>query len=748
MGLLAIGPLAEGGIALPAGSAFEKVTEANKGDADIPYQSSTVRASADGRRITFQTPVGLRDGQGVVIPSNGLSTLGADGWTMRSIMPPFAPDAYGVLIDNRPGYQSFANDLSGGVFVQPGPPLTPGASSGIRNAYRRSFASGAYDLLTPTPLDPLDVGFNVQYAPIVADVTSDLSHVLYGSGYYRLTPDAPPFVQSAYEWVNGTTRLVGILPDGTPAPDGSVPGRGVGAGSVYFGDELRNERAMSADGSRIFFTTPGRLFFGAGAWGDLYVRENGRTTIEVSRSQRTPLDPRGHQVSQFATASEDGSVVWFMSCEQLTNDSTADAGTLGQCSPGDAKTDLYRFDVEAGTLRDLTGGFTDSVNGVLGASNDGESVYFATFSSARGGYDIYVARSGAIRQIATGLDGVEATLNWSPNVQGLTKGSEVSKDGRYLVFNAATSQGGIDTRGRRQVYLYDAEAPADPLTCISCDPAGGDPVEDAALRPLQLGWPFIRPYISRNINDAGTRVFFETPTPLVSDDINGTIDVYQYDIPQRRVELVSSGTGSDDAHFGDASADGSAVFFVTRQQLIPDLDEDLLADVYVARAGATPHRARARIEDCVSDSCQGPLPAAPTDDTPGSSEFSGPGDQLEKAVPRTANVFHLGGLSPTQRAAWARTGRTNLRIRVSSAGKVSARVRAKVGSRTRVVARASRTAREGGTVTLSLRLSPAARRQLNRTGRLRLTISVTYSKARGAQRATLTLRTQARGGAR
>jgi hypothetical protein len=97
-------------------------------------------------------------------------------------------------------------------------------------------------------------------------------------------------------------------------------------------------------------------------------------------------------------------------------------------------------------------------------------------------------------------------------------------------------------------------------------------------------------------------------------------------------------------------------------------------------------------------------------------------------------------LSRRQQRTWARSGAVTLTVRASEAGKVSAQVRAKVGKRTVVAARASKTATEGGEVSLTLRLSSVARKHLRKTGKLPVTVRVTYSGSSGAQSTSLTLK--------
>jgi hypothetical protein len=126
---------------------------------------------------------------------------------------------------------------------------------------------------------------------------------------------------------------------------------------------------------------------------------------------------------------------------------------------------------------------------------------------------------------------------------------------------------------------------------------------------------------------------------LVSQDSNGTLDVYEYEPPgvggctesagtfsprsDGCVGLISSGTASTESVFLDASENGDDVFFLTTAQL-SKRDTDTTYDVYDARVGGGEPEPVAPVE-CQGDACQG-FVEAPSDLTPGSLIFSGPGN--------------------------------------------------------------------------------------------------------------------------
>jgi hypothetical protein len=89
----------------------------------------------------------------------------------------------------------------------------------------------------------------------------------------------------------------------------------------------------------------------------------------------------------------------------------------------------------------------------------------------------------------------------------------------------------------------------------------------------------------------GSRVFFTTDERLTADDTDtGREDVYER--AGGVTTLVSQPTGvadpdTDSAFFHDASADGSRVFFTTRQKLTADDTDSDLRDVYERAGGVT-----------------------------------------------------------------------------------------------------------------------------------------------------------------
>jgi hypothetical protein len=175
------------------------------------------------------------------------------------------------------------------------------------------------------------------------------------------------------------------------------------------------------------------------------------------------------------------------------------------------------------------------------------------------------------------------------------------------------------------VYLYNYTT--NRRVCVSCDPSGAAPLggADFTLNSADATGSFSdQERVPRAISNDGTRVFFDSPDPLVPADVNGKSDVYEYDLATGEPRLISSGRSDADSLFVEASADGRDVFFVTRQRLVPG-DVDNNTDLYDARIdGGLP--ATAPPPACTADACQGPPAAGPPALTPASATGGGAGN--------------------------------------------------------------------------------------------------------------------------
>jgi hypothetical protein len=206
------------------------------------------------------------------------------------------------------------------------------------------------------------------------------------------------------------------------------------------------------------------------------------------------------------------------------------------------------------------------------------------------------------------------------------------------------------------------------------------------------------------------------------------------------LRLISSGRGATDSKFLDASLSGDDVFFTSRDRLV-GIDNDNQVDLYDARMGggiAAQHPAPAP-QPCEGEKCQGATSGAPFLPGVGSGGAS-QGD----VDPGPRPSYSVARLSRAQRAKLASGRPALLRVRVNRAGKVTLEARAKLGRRMRTVATASKTARGAGSLTLSVKLSRAALRELTRKGKLKVALAARFAGVREAQTSTVSLR-RARG---
>lgn len=677
------------------------------------------------------------------------------GWSSQPIDPPVPDGHFQVALA---GYTNFSADLSKAALLSTAA-LTADSTPQANQAYIRDNSTGSYRLTTPVAGDAMPFPISALNGFLLhnAGVSDDYSHVLYESAIAQtedaVAPDYTTY--NAYEWVDGAgVRLVGVLPDGTIPQSGSKPGSGWFTGS--------QEHALSRDGGRAFFHVieSGQEVNFSSA-GQLLVREDGSVTKHASASRRTDCagdascggdgvgdpapDPAGPLPALFLTAeAERGDRVLFTSCEKLTDDSTASlshptcAGgdgvpyRFGEAFPG---RDLYEFDVVSGVLRDLT---TEDVSGadvfgVVGASDDLERVYFVAggvldSGAVDGAPNLYVRAGGVTRFVATLTD--EDRENWSSAPWEKVDAARVTPDGGHVLVTSRASLTGYDnastecTGGRcSEVYLYDLEA--DKLTCVSCDPRGEAAEGDAEPMSFRFANQSSDP-LPRNVLEDGSAVFFQTHDGLVPQDVNGKQDVYVWK-KDGGVRLLSSGTGSADSYFADASASGDDAFFLTYDRLTVD-DVDDFVDMYDARVDGGFPEPEPPAPGCEGDGCQGPPSDAPSVGAgPGSARFFGAGDLPSG---RQTAGFKVASLSVVARRKFARTGRVALRVRVPKGGRIAAR--SNRGRGTQLVAKGA------GTKRLVLRLSSRSRRVLRERGRLSVRITVRFDGA--TRTTTVTLR--------
>lgn len=648
---------------LPDCRAFEQVTPVNKDATNPSGGDSLVQVARSGDAVTFFAEANLPGGHGASEFPLFVALRGATAWSAQGLDPPSPPGpAVEVL--------GWSEDL------------TMSAALGFEptdGLYLHDVASNSFQLAVPGLANYFVDGFSADDSSFIFETEE------------QLLPAAVAGKTNLYEWRDGTVSLVGLLPE---AEGGEAPPTGSFAASYDWTDGITStgggtaryytQGAISEDGAEVFFT--------AGD-GQLYVRQNGRETLHVSASHRASPDPNGEKPAAFLGAAPDGSVVYFMTCEKLTDDSTAVSTPTGTCrEPGEGE-DLYRYDVATRVLTDLSVDRTAGdaagagVQGLLGAGGDPPNafVYFAANGVLAPGAShgncqgldlpeftsecsVYVFHEGDIKFVArlhSGSGQVQDFTNWSPepnrNGQNVPKTARVSADGRVLLFTSAQQLTGFNNEGFNEVFRYEGEAEnsSQNPACISCGAASSEaaPAGNAALRSISTSVSIAtESKLTRNLAANGDRIFFETPDALVPSDTNGTQDVYEWEVATGSIcqaggtfvvasrgclYLLSTGTSPDPSYFADASVSGDDAMIFTDQPLVGQ-DKDELVDIYDARVGGGLGSQNPPGQpSCTAEACREASPEPPAFSTPASAQLSGDGNVAPAAPVKPVAVRHL-----------------------------------------------------------------------------------------------------------
>jgi sugar lactone lactonase YvrE len=620
---------------LPDNRAYEQVSPIDKSGFDINY--GPVIARPDGGAVAFGSLGAFAGSRAGAMPSTYVASRGAD-WQSGALAPPTDPVA--ELVTGK--VMGASGDL-GKQLVATNAKLTPEAVEDDNlavNIYIHDSATDSYQYVATShafvpPVGPIPNGAQGQflfYAQFVG-ASEDGSRFFFStqSGALGTTPDGPagegtgPTKLYEFDTTSGQLAYVGVLPDESVDPGGS---QGAGAASANPASALPFH-PVADDGQRVYWS---------GSSSRLYLREGGQSTLVSERQS----DDSAQSAALWGT-SADGGIAFLTSADKLTADASP-AGTY-----------LYRYDAGADQLTDLTPHASSAgVGKVLGVSADGTYVYFLaagklTAAASSTAPNLYAWHEGTTRLIGIlGSKATELTGPQSPNDYW-----RLSASGRYLGFLFGGEIEGphsTDPLPFRQAYLYDYVE--DTLTCASCPP-GGFASADVSLHELSIpakGAFGTRSFMNsevgmtRNVSDAG-QFFFQSRDRLVSADVNGQQDVYEFELAANGtcstssasfspftggcLRLISSGESANDSYFGDASPSGNDAFFLTRESLVLQ-DEDQLVDLYDARVGGgIASQNQPRVKPCDPEvNCQGPGTSPPGGQGAGPPVFVGPLDPL------------------------------------------------------------------------------------------------------------------------
>jgi hypothetical protein len=452
------------------------------------------------------------------------------------------------------------------------------------------------------PPDPYQGG-GVAHIPQPEHVLStDGSRLFFESAgdnklYVRLNPTQAQSAMSGGECTEpakACTIEVSASQRSTPDPEGEKP--------VLF-------LSATASGRYVYFMSRSELTDDANTGGDqstdLY-----RYDVETGDLlDLAPLaagkDPEGADVQGLIGTSLDGSYIYFAANGALAPGAPAGHGTcaLGGISAGRCNVYLWHD----GTIEFIARTGSEPVSG---EPNDYKSVGL-NWAPNTGAFDNYGPKTG-----------------------------RVSADGRTMLLRSR-SLGGFDSDGRYELYRYRVGDGIGCVSCLPSRGVPKSDVTLQTIDPGFVAVGTLSGYYTRNMSADGNRVFFETEDKLVAADVNGVKDVYEWEAKGTGscageaenggcIYLISTGTSPVPSYFGDASASGDDVFFYTAQPLVGQ-DHDEIVDIYDATtAGSLPTQNPPPASICTGESCLPGAATPPAVQTAGTSTFSGPGNPVAK----------------------------------------------------------------------------------------------------------------------
>jgi hypothetical protein len=606
---------------LPDCRAYEQISPTEKNLADARGAPDDVQSAPEGESVTFYSiipfPGVVGSSEFPLYLSTRINTIGNEGWSTYGLVPPSPAGDGSTVIGS-------TEDISATV-VASQEPLAPGGTPNAYNYYVRNNVTGEYALLAPGPAGRVSL----------ADATPGGQRILFEDSTQLLPGAVGGDVPNLYEWDEGRLSLVGVLPDKHAPAGGASAGPGEcepelcwghgGAGGGFY-----TPNTISQDGSRVVFTDD--------ETGKLYIREpDVERTVEVSKG-----------AADWRATTANGSKTFYVEDGRL-----------------------YRFDLEnEAPEEEITVGAAPDVVGVLGISASGSYAYFVAnavlttgnnaegHSPTLGADNLYMWHEGATQlTFITKLGGIGAPEEWrgACACNGLgdasgEKSSRASSTGTKLLFASTENLTGYEHSGQFELYLYDATSQK--LICVSCNPAGIPAAKSAYLlnEPAVVAPSVPTVSLPRNLSEDGERVFFETEEALLPRDVNGQMNVYEWehegdgsctegsgDGSGGCLYLISTGVSPSGSYFGDASANGDNAFFFTRQSLV-NQDQDYNSDLYDARVGGgIESQNKVPVAPCTNEEvCRGTPPPSPQFGTPTSAVFSGAENFIPQPEPTAA----------------------------------------------------------------------------------------------------------------
>jgi hypothetical protein len=603
--------LPEGSVHLPDCMALEMVSPPRKAG----QRTKTPEISADGERVLFTSKAALADTPGLNAPLGDfyLATRGPDGWITAPTSPPSPLGGFGTG-------EPLARTPDLGRWL-----TQTGSENSLALAEFGLFEGGLGGLFEPvawlSPLNgPLDAGSVTKRS--IEGVSTDFSHVVFTPGGNLSAKAFPVYlpgdpVPSAQDDPNA--YMVARQPGGGSelallARDSGGKAWGGTCGSSL-GGAGRTQGAISADGTRTFFTTRPAQAQPEAANLALPACDTSNPMRILERTE-TPSGPQIAEIAPggpaarsdfFEGASIDGSRLYFTTTRSLEPGDTDAGPSCGTELADAAGCDLYLREAtpSGSTLsRVSTGTGAEVLRGLTAISTDGSRAYFVARGVLTAGanpegdsaqvgepnlylYDADAETTAFIGTVSANDNGAlfGARLSYFNGATAVPLKGLSGGDGHVLAFESFAPLTGEDLDGdRRDIFRYDAEAGT--LQCASCSASSGEDDFDVARPVGEFRAPLTDFAEShRWASEDGGSIVIVTREGLDSGDSDERTNPYLWrnGVLTRLPGVVAKVEGLE---FNDStiSADGTEVAFLSNQPLLP-ADGDGVEDVYVARAG-------------------------------------------------------------------------------------------------------------------------------------------------------------------
>lgn len=582
---------------LPDCRAYELVTPPEKGgtlDFDTYGQGQpSYLAGEDGEHVWLYS-TGTQFGSNAdPRTSSYFFARNATGWGLTSATVQPQAGIYSKSIS------VFNSDLTQ-VALQTGWATVPGEAGSPDVTFEAGPPGGPYVPVISIPS---------RYESAWAAASGDFAKLILQTQDYELLgePTGTKQGNDLYEYAEGQLRQVNVDSEGTKlGVCGARLALGTEGAATSSSQSVASPHAVSADGARVFFNAvPGSS---CGAAAHLYMRSNGAETLDIGPYAYLAANPQGSK--------------------------------LLLKKPNGAGREIFLYDTETQELKLLFSTPDDQHPGggedqIVRSSADLSTVYFSSAAQLTpeappgGGTYRYEAATEKLRFL---LPSVGTAF--------------VSPDGRYLYYRGAAPPG-VPGGVASQVYRYDSVENV--IQCMSCASPFDPEPKLVAVFKNEIATDGVPDTTAASAN--GDYVFFETPSALVPQDVDGEIkptvfgnepdqlrsrssDVYEWRKPgvdgcvhvQGCLALISGGKGGYKTEIVGIAHEGRDVFFATHEALVAQ-DRDGAGDIYDARIGGGFALPPPRPVECEGDACSTPA-SPPLDATPSSFAFSGPGNSV------------------------------------------------------------------------------------------------------------------------